>query len=198
MENNYYVYIYLDSRKSSVFIYEDLKFNYEPFYVGKGIGERAYNHLKCYDNDSNKHKLNKIKKIIKEGYIPIVVKLKENLTNKEACKLEKETIGKIGTLKLKLGPLTNIMPGGEGGSYPGMGNGNFGKKCSQELIERKRQIVLKWIDENPEKQKERLLKQKTTIRTKYKLGILKPNFKNKKHSEETKEKNEKLFKRKRC
>ena len=37
------VYVLLDSRKSGVFSYEDLIFNNEPFYVGKGSPERPYN-----------------------------------------------------------------------------------------------------------------------------------------------------------
>ena len=33
--SDFYVYIYLDTRKSGKFIYGDLEFEYEPIYVGK-------------------------------------------------------------------------------------------------------------------------------------------------------------------
>jgi len=34
--NNFYIYICLDPRKSGIYKYEKYKFDYEPFYVGKG------------------------------------------------------------------------------------------------------------------------------------------------------------------
>lgn len=33
---DFYVYVYLDPRKIGIFCYDDLKFGYEPFYIGKG------------------------------------------------------------------------------------------------------------------------------------------------------------------
>ena len=32
----FYVYAYLDPRKPGVFQYKDFRFDYEPFYIGKG------------------------------------------------------------------------------------------------------------------------------------------------------------------
>lgn len=43
---DFYVYVYLDPRKSGEYIYDDLKFNYEPFYVGKGRGDRIISSLR--------------------------------------------------------------------------------------------------------------------------------------------------------
>jgi len=45
--NNFYVYIFLRSDKPGYFDYGDsLKFDYEPFYVGKGINDRIKLSLK--------------------------------------------------------------------------------------------------------------------------------------------------------
>lgn len=101
----FYVYIYLDPRKKGNYIYDDLDFEYEPFYVGKGCGYRYLHHL----NDSKNHyKINKIAKIIKEGYFPIILKIFENLEESESYIKESEVINKIGRYIDKSGPLTNM------------------------------------------------------------------------------------------
>ena len=38
--NQFYTYVYLDPRKSGKYKYSEYKFDYEPFYVGKGCGNR--------------------------------------------------------------------------------------------------------------------------------------------------------------
>ena len=43
--NDYYIYIYLDSRKQGEYLYGNLTFDYEPFYVGKGRRRRLTDHL---------------------------------------------------------------------------------------------------------------------------------------------------------
>ena len=60
---NSYVYVYLDTRKPGIFIYDELKFEYEPFYVGKGYGNRAYEHIdeKRIINTLKSGKIKKIK-----------------------------------------------------------------------------------------------------------------------------------------
>ena len=40
----YYVYVYLDPRKSGKFKYAEMLFDFLPFYVGKGKGNRLYDH----------------------------------------------------------------------------------------------------------------------------------------------------------
>lgn len=116
---NFYVYVYLDPRKPGNYTYSDYKFDYEPFYVGKGKENRIQEHLQEWHlkNDGNKFKINKIKKIIKETkQNPIIIKYKENLTEKLSFDLETKMIKTIGRIDLENGPLTNLSEGGTGSS----------------------------------------------------------------------------------
>lgn len=120
MSNDYYIYVYLDPRKSGIFNYGALSFSYEPFYVGKGKGDRWASHIREITNSwkprqSHHHKYNKIKKILSEGFMPIVQKLLSNLEEKEAYLREEEIIKLIGKEVDKTGPLTNILDSNEFG-----------------------------------------------------------------------------------
>lgn len=99
--NHNYVYIYLDPRKTGNFIYDDLKFDNEPFYVGKGSGRRYTSHLRRLNCKQNTFKTNKIKKIIKEGLTPIIIKFYTGLTENDSYRIESELIKKIGRYDLK-------------------------------------------------------------------------------------------------
>ena len=113
IENNYYVYLYLDPRKPGSYSYYDLFFEYEPFYVGKGKNNRCYNGL----NDNHKSlKKNKINKIISDGYLPIVIKHIESISEIDALNREVDLIHKIGRFDKQSGPLTNHTDGGDGTS----------------------------------------------------------------------------------
>lgn len=107
----YYVYVYLDPRKKGSFIYEDILFENEPFYVGKGYGLRINEHLYKSSLKRKNHKNSKIKKILEGGSNPIKIKIFEGLTEEQALKKEIEIIQKIG-----LKNLTNNTLGGEGTS----------------------------------------------------------------------------------
>ena len=108
--NEFYTYAYLDPRKNGKFTYKDVSFMFEPFYIGKGHGNRYK-----YFLDHNKKCQNKVKKILLETKLePIVVLVKENLAEEEAFVLERQLIKEIGRSNLKLGPLTNLTDGGEG------------------------------------------------------------------------------------
>lgn len=88
----YYVYQLVDPR------------NNKPFYVGKGTGDRAYQHSKFKDGNENPYKDRKIKSILRKSLQVIVEMLYENLTDENtAYDLEEEIIEKIG-----INNLTNI------------------------------------------------------------------------------------------
>lgn len=92
----YYVYVLCDPRKKGKYIYGDLILDYEPFYIGKGTGNRSVDSIHSYrGNPFKERKVN-------------------NLENINALEKEKEFIKIIGYNKN--GPLTNLTDGGMGGS----------------------------------------------------------------------------------
>lgn len=112
----FYVYIYLDPRKPGHYKYGEFEFDYEPFYVGKGKNNRFLDHLdENFKNTANKFKFYIINSIKKQGLTPVIIKVKDNLTDISACEIEKELIKIIGRKKFESGPLTNISDGGNGG-----------------------------------------------------------------------------------
>ena len=110
--DRFYSYVYLNSRKPGNYKYGGCKFPFEPFYVGKGCGDRFKPSSKIGGKWGNKYLKNKMKKI---GLDNIMIEfLGKNMTNEEACELEKEIISLIGRWDLKTGPLLNMTDGGEG------------------------------------------------------------------------------------
>lgn len=111
-----YIYVYLDPRKPGNYIYDNYKFEIEPFYVGIGTrSDRMFTHLKEAKNSTkNSHKLNKIRAIINDGYEPVIIKLLEGLSKNEYKQKEIDIIKKIGR-RCDGGPLCNLTPGGDGG-----------------------------------------------------------------------------------
>jgi hypothetical protein len=98
---NSYVYTLIDPRSSL------------PFYVGKGSGERCNAHVveAKYYVKRKSPKLNKIRKLMRLGMEPIVVKLEENVSDKQALDLECLLIAEMRDLGFKL---TNMTDGGDG------------------------------------------------------------------------------------
>jgi len=114
--NKYYVYALLDPRKNGAFKYDEFTFDHEPFYIGKGCGERAFLHMRGdLKRAYNAYKDNKIKKILQLGMNPIVIKIICDVEEKIAFEKEIELIKIIGR-KEDGGPLTNIYEGGLGSS----------------------------------------------------------------------------------
>lgn len=118
-KNEYYVYILLDPRKPMNLFYKindclNIELSHEPFYVGKGKGNRCLSH-NYNKEDCNRYKKQKINHIKMENKEIIIVILKKDLYENESFKLEKECISIIKR-KNKGGPLTNLTDGGEGSS----------------------------------------------------------------------------------
>lgn len=118
-ENQFYAYLILDPRHQGTFIYDDgkLQLDYLPIYGGKGCNDRCNDHLREAKNTStNTPKLNKLRKILKEGHEPIIIKTIEDVDGETAFDKEKELIWVIGRADLGMGSLTNLTWGGDGAS----------------------------------------------------------------------------------
>lgn len=103
-KNTPYVYQLIDSR------------NGEPFYVGKGTGDRLFKHTThAHTKTSNPIKSNKIDSIICEGgEVQYIVEYCP--TDDDAYDLERSTNEQLGRVDLGTGPLTNCSNGGRGGN----------------------------------------------------------------------------------
>lgn len=118
-EQNYYVYIYLDPRKTGEYTYtlpsgKVLTLGHEPFYVGKGTGDRKNHHKReAQKLDKKARRLSIIRKLSKEGREPII-KQTSKATESMALAFEIDLIAGIGRLNTKEGPLCNVSGGGGG------------------------------------------------------------------------------------
>lgn len=100
--NFFYVYALKDPRSSPA----------KPFYIGKGTGSRAYDHLVTPDGT---RKYARIRQILEMDVRPLVDILVEDLTETQAFRLEAELISAFGTEETG-GLLTNsVVPAGLGG-----------------------------------------------------------------------------------
>lgn len=116
---NHYCYLYLNPLKPGNFKYvlpsgKVLCLKFEPFYAGKGTRDRFKSHLRTDASETNKHKINTIKKIRDAGLEPIIKVTASRVSNYLACAFEIDMIAGIGRRDLKTGDLTNGTDGGEG------------------------------------------------------------------------------------
>lgn len=181
MKNRFYVYTYLDPRRSGRYCYNEMCFLYEPIYIGKGQGTRHLHHLKRLERHVNGHFKNKLLKILQsefdgfdmQSYILVV---RSSLLEYEAFNLEKQLIREVGRADLNLGPLTNLTDGGEGSSNPSR---HVRLKISASHKSRK------LSEEHKEKLRQANLGKKLSQETKQKIAKASAS---REHSEETKQK----------
>ena len=99
MSNTYYVYALKDPRANPAKI----------FYIGKGTGSRAWDHVINIDET---RKGDYIKEIIDSGENVIVTQLVEDLTELKALKIESELIASFGTLDTGGSLYNTVIPTG--------------------------------------------------------------------------------------
>lgn len=145
MDAPFYTYALLDPRKPGSFVYGEYRFDFEPFYIGKGKGKRMYVHNETWALKKKTRKNNKIKSIIDDGYNHITVKISDYLLEKDALENEIRLISEIGRLDNNTGILTNHTDGGDGVSghkhsyetRQKLTKISTGKKQSKETIRRR-------------------------------------------------------------
>ena len=157
-DNCFYVYVLLDSRVSGCFRYGRWVFPYEPFYVGKGKGNRSMFHFERPDLVKDKTRRSIVEKIKQKGLVQISLIKKKNLTEHQAFEKERELICRIGRRDLNLGPLTNRSNGGEGDSCRA--------RVSQETLKLR---ALKRAQESPEDREARRARQSLAQQVRYSL-----------------------------
>jgi uncharacterized protein len=87
----YYVYILIDSR------------NGKPFYVGKGFGNRVFNHLQCaLEEETDNDKYNTIRSIIAENVSVKHLIIRHGLSEKQAFEIESTIIDLLDYLDFEI------------------------------------------------------------------------------------------------
>lgn len=128
--NQFYVYMLIDPR------------THEPFYIGKGSGDRVSFHIResNHSQTSNPLKTNVIKRIQDLGLQVGTKIVQESMAETEAFNLERALIAQYGRRNMGTGCLTNMSDGGEGNSGRAY-NPEQASKISAALTGRKRPDV---------------------------------------------------------
>ena len=99
---------------STYYVYQLRLENSElPFYIGKGVGDRAFKHLMPCHLKHHSHKNHTIMKAMRDGIRVVVEIIHQNLTEPESLDLELKEIARYGRTS-DGGCLTNITIGGTG------------------------------------------------------------------------------------
>ena len=129
MTSDYYIYIFF--RETG-----------EPFYVGKGRGNRWLIHLReAKKAGRGTHCINIIRGMLSRGIDVPKIKLHHGLTNRQALDYEIALIAAIGRT-INGGPLVNRTSGGEGHGDPSpearakISAAHRGRKVPREIVER--------------------------------------------------------------
>lgn len=111
-----YVYAYLDPRKPGIYTFNDITFDFEPFYIGRGKNYRMNSHMSPgqMKRETNLKKKHKIEKILSENLSPIIKIIYKDLDLVKSEIIEIQLINIIGRNDLNKGPLTNLTDGGDG------------------------------------------------------------------------------------
>lgn len=113
--NQYYVYLYLDQRKSGTWEFSGITMQYQPFYVGKGCNNRDVSHFWKSNLVQKNMKNSKIKAIMNDiGELPLHFRIIENLSEDNAFETEISFIKKFGRIDTGTGILCNLNDGGKG------------------------------------------------------------------------------------
>ena len=153
--------------------YEDEEGDNVCFYIGKGTGNRLRRHFYQDIKGENPHKDHKIKNLCEEGREPYAEKIVDELTDKEAYKIEEDLLRRDDVFK----NVTNLTRGGLGQCSENMSGkdapwyGEYGENHPAS-------------DERSQQFKEKVSK---SVKKTYENGR-KPPFKGRSHSKETKQK----------
>jgi hypothetical protein len=102
---DHYCYVFLDQRKPGKWIYEwkgiEHIFNFEPFYVGRGLANRMKTHFEPLPRKKDNLKNRVINKIEAAGLSVIAQKIFEDLTFDESQIIEMDFVKKFGRRDLK-------------------------------------------------------------------------------------------------
>lgn len=107
-----YVYAFLDPRKPGLWEFQGKTFNFQPFYIGRGIKNRMNGHMRPSSLLVPSLKNAVLNKIISENKSPIILKVFENLSFDESEEIETKMIDSFGRINIETGILTNMVGGG--------------------------------------------------------------------------------------
>lgn len=91
----YYIYTYLDGD--------------EPFYIGKGLGNRAWYHLHPHSRDKGTPFYQVLEAKLQNGWEPDILIIKDELKERQAYEIEAILIELVGMVAKGTGPLYNMQ-----------------------------------------------------------------------------------------